>query len=86
MIHKEFPTGIKGPSGTIQGNVQRRWICEKESHNGQGVYFLHPVPRSTNPPGNTTFAKLLQQKGRCQPNRIPLLYQDLQQLCSYQPW
>ena len=43
--------------------------------NGQGVYFLHPVPRSTNPPGTTTFAKLLQQKGRCQPNRISLLYQ-----------
>lgn len=31
MIHKEFPTGIKRSFGTIKGNVQRRWICEKES-------------------------------------------------------
>lgn len=35
MIHKEFPTGIKGSFGDIKGNVQRRWICEKESRIDQ---------------------------------------------------
>lgn len=35
MIHKEFPTGIKGSFGTIKGNVQRRWICDKESRIDQ---------------------------------------------------
>ena len=31
MIHKEFPAGIKGSFSTVIGNVQRGWICEKES-------------------------------------------------------
>ena len=31
MIHEEFPAGMKGSFSTIQGTVQRGWICEKES-------------------------------------------------------
>ena len=31
MIHEEFPLGFKGSFVTIKGNVQRGWICEKES-------------------------------------------------------
>ena len=31
MIHEEFPPGIKGSFSTVKGNVQRGWICEKES-------------------------------------------------------
>ena len=31
MIHEEFPAGMKGSFSTIQGAVQRGWICEKES-------------------------------------------------------
>ena len=31
IIHEEFPAGMKGSFSTIQGDVQRGWICEKES-------------------------------------------------------
>ena len=31
MIHKEFPAGIKRSFSSVKGNVQRGWICEKES-------------------------------------------------------
>ena len=31
MIHKEFPAGFKGSFSTVNGRVQRGWICEKES-------------------------------------------------------
>ena len=31
LIHKEFPTGYKGSFSTINENIERGWICEKES-------------------------------------------------------
>ena len=31
LIHEEFPPGFKGSFSTIEGGVQREWICEKES-------------------------------------------------------
>lgn len=32
--------------------------------NCQEVCFLHPVPRSTNPPGTTTLTKTVTTKGK----------------------
>ncbi|CAH3126231.1 unnamed protein product, partial [Pocillopora meandrina] len=55
MIHEEYPPGFKGSFSTILGNVQRGWICEKESDNCQGDCFVHPVPQSTSPPGTKAF-------------------------------
>ncbi|XP_066017256.1 uncharacterized protein [Pocillopora verrucosa] len=55
MIHKEFPTGIKGSFSTLRGTVQRGWICEKESDNCQGDCFVHPGPQSAIPPGTKAF-------------------------------
>ena len=31
IIHEELPSGIKGSFSTVTENVQRGWICEKES-------------------------------------------------------
>ena len=31
LIHEEYPSGIKGSFSTVNENVQRGWICEKES-------------------------------------------------------
>ena len=31
IIHEELPSGIKGSFSTVKENVQRGWICEKES-------------------------------------------------------
>ena len=31
LIHEEFPTGFTGSFSTVKGDVQRGWICEKES-------------------------------------------------------
>ncbi|RMX50678.1 hypothetical protein pdam_00024039, partial [Pocillopora damicornis] len=69
LIHEEFPPGFKGSFSTINGYVQRGWICEKESDNCQGVCFLHPVPRSTNPPGTTTVTKIVTTKGKTSTER-----------------
>nr|XP_058940228.1 uncharacterized protein LOC131768521 isoform X2 [Pocillopora verrucosa] len=51
IIHEELPSGIKGSFSTVKENVQRGWICEKESDNCRGVCFLYPIQRSTIPPG-----------------------------------
>ena len=37
--------------------------------NCQGVCFLHPVPRSTNPPGTTTVTKIVTTKGKTSTER-----------------
>ncbi|XP_066017259.1 uncharacterized protein [Pocillopora verrucosa] len=55
LIHKEYPTGYKGSFSTIRDNIERGWICEKESDNCQGDCFLHHVPQSTSPPGTKAF-------------------------------
>ena len=31
IIHKEYPHGFKGSFSTIKGDLQRGWICEKET-------------------------------------------------------
>ena len=35
LIHKEYPTGYKGSFSTIRDNIERGWICEKESGTDQ---------------------------------------------------
>ena len=35
LIHKEYPTGYKGSFSTITDNIERGWICEKESGTDQ---------------------------------------------------
>ena len=37
--------------------------------NCQGICFLHPVPRSTNPPGTTTVTKIVTTKGKTSTER-----------------
>nr|XP_058940237.1 uncharacterized protein LOC131768528 isoform X2 [Pocillopora verrucosa] len=55
LIHEEFPPGFTGSFSTVKGDVQRGWICEKESDSCQGDCFVHPVPQSTSPPGTKAF-------------------------------
>ena len=31
LIHKEYPDGFKGSFSAVKGNLQRGWICEKET-------------------------------------------------------
>ena len=35
LIHKEYPAGYKGSFSTIRDNIERGWICEKESGTDQ---------------------------------------------------
>ena len=35
LIHREYPTGYKGSFSTIIDNIERGWICEKESGTDQ---------------------------------------------------
>ena len=35
LIHKEYPPGYKGSFSTIRDNIERGWICEKESGTDQ---------------------------------------------------
>ena len=31
IIHREYPQGFKGSFSTFRGDLQRGWICEKET-------------------------------------------------------